>query len=203
MVCAECRIPNPDDNRFCGQCGAALGNTLEETIRRKGFRDRQATEIEITEGVVERLMKWSKWLAAAVGVPLAVFVLMIGWSYHDVRSAVAIGKEEIQHSVAEGKKDIDSVRGEIAPLKEEVTQLQSDVNGYQHVNQHIADIQKRLTAVQGQVIDLGKRSLKVDSIELTGAGPGHVEFGELGCGTMPQREFCSVSRILLIQFFFR
>ena len=39
MDCIECKSSNPDDNRFCGQCGAELGRTLEETVRKK-FRDR-------------------------------------------------------------------------------------------------------------------------------------------------------------------
>ena len=56
MDCIDCKATNPEGNRFCGQCGAELGRTLDETVRKKGFLDRQTTEMEITESVAGRLM---------------------------------------------------------------------------------------------------------------------------------------------------
>ncbi len=194
MDCIECKTANPDDNRFCGKCGAELGRTLEETVRKKGFRDRQATEMEITEAVVERLMKWSKWLGAIAAVVLGLFAVMLGWSYHDVRTAVNAGKSEIETSVKDGKAEIEGVRQNVSGLRDQVNQLQSDINSYQLVNRHIEEIQKKLTAVQDQVIDLGKHKLKASSLELTGPGPGNFFFGETGCPFLPTKgvTFCAL-----------
>ncbi|MBV9180010.1 MAG: hypothetical protein JO356_01745 [Acidobacteria bacterium] len=84
----ECRATNADDNRYCGKCGAELGRTLDETVRKKGFGDRQATEMEITAAVVETFRKWAGWLGSATGLILALFAFMLGWSYHDLKQAV-------------------------------------------------------------------------------------------------------------------
>jgi hypothetical protein len=181
MDCIECKIANPDGNRFCGQCGAELGRTLDETVRKKGFRDRQATEMDITESVVERLMKWGRWLAATVGVILTLFAIMLGWSYHDVRAAVKAGTDQIDAAVKDGEKDIAAVRDTTAGLKKQVAQLQSDTEGYAQVNQRIAKLQEGLTRVRKDIVDLGNRRLRVGTLETTGEGPSSLSLGRLGC----------------------
>ena len=52
--------------------------TLRETVLTKGFRDRQATEMEITESVANRLMKWGGWLTAIAALILAGWVSCCG-----------------------------------------------------------------------------------------------------------------------------
>src|SRR5437868_14257355 len=106
MDCTQCRITNPHDNRYCGKCGAELGHTLDETVRRKGFRDRLATEMEITEAVVERLIKWWKWLGLSFGAVVVVFGILVGKNYLDIHATVAAAKSQIENSVNEGRKDI-------------------------------------------------------------------------------------------------
>jgi hypothetical protein len=34
MHCAECKTTNAEGNSFCGRCGAELGHTLDETVRK-------------------------------------------------------------------------------------------------------------------------------------------------------------------------
>ncbi len=183
MDCIECKATNPDGNRFCGQCGAELGRTLDETVRKKGFRDRQATEMEIAESVVVRLMKWATWLGSITAVIVALFGLMLGWSYHDVRTAVESGKTQIDAAVREGTKDIDVVTQATTGLNIEVKQLQFDVDRYKQVNSMIAKVQKELTEVKKDVVDLGNRTLKVGSLETTGTGASYLGFGKLGCSS--------------------
>jgi hypothetical protein len=91
MDCIECSKSNPFGNRYCGRCGAKLGRSSVETVRKNGFRDRNAIEVEIAESVVERLMKWAKWLGTVAAVFVAAFVIMLGKSYQDVRTAVSTG----------------------------------------------------------------------------------------------------------------
>jgi integrase len=78
MHCIECTTANPDTNHFCSECGAELGHTLSETLRKKGLRDRHMIEMEITESVAERLMKWAAWTRNTVGVIVALFALLLG-----------------------------------------------------------------------------------------------------------------------------
>jgi hypothetical protein len=144
MDCIECKTASPEGNHFCGQCGAELGRTLDETVRKKGFRDRQATEMEITESVANRLMKWGGWLAAIAALIIASFGIALRLIYTDARTALEVGKTQIQSTVAdgkntintavaEGKKNIDAVRQTSDALKGEVKGIESDINGYKEV----------------------------------------------------------------------
>ena len=180
MDCIECKATNPDSNHFCGQCGAALGRTLAETVR-KEFRDRQAIEVDITESVVARLMRWSTWLGSIVALLVALFGLMLHGYYHDVGTTVENGKRDIMTAVQQGQNDIDAVRQTIPGLKQQVVALQTDINQYKKVNSDIEKLQAQLTSVKGQIVDLGARDLKANSVITTGSGPGYFAIGELGC----------------------
>ncbi|MEQ1845610.1 MAG: hypothetical protein ABL983_08535 [Nitrospira sp.] len=181
MDCIDCKATNPDGNHFCGQCGAELGRSLEETVRKKGFRDRQAMEMEITESVTGRLMKWAQWLGSIVAVIVFLFTLMIGKGYSDVWTTVEKGKTEIETSVQEGKKVIDEVRQTTTGIKEQVKQLQSDIDRYKQVNIEIAKLQKQFNEAEEKIVDLGKRGLKANTLETTGPGPSLISFGKIGC----------------------
>ncbi|MGD1213358.1 MAG: hypothetical protein ABR861_00035 [Terriglobales bacterium] len=174
MDSIESKTTKPDGDNFCDKCGA-------ETVRKNGFRDRQATEMEITESVAARLMKWAGWVRNTVGVIVALFALLLGWSYLDVRRAVENAKVEIDNAAADAKKDIDAVRRTTSGLKGEVAQIQSDIDGYKQVNAKIGQVQKELTEVKKSVVDFGKRDIKANSFMSTGPGPGRIQFGETGC----------------------
>src|SRR6266436_9048147 len=133
MDSSESKTTKPEDDKFCDKCGA-------ETVRKNGFRDRQATEMEITESVAARLMKWAGWVRNTVGVIVALFALLLGWSYVDFRKGVESTRVEIGTAAADAKKDIDAVRRTTAGLKEEVAQIQSDIDGYRQVNAKIAKL---------------------------------------------------------------
>jgi hypothetical protein len=170
MDCIECKTPNPMDNLYCGKCGAELGRTLDETVRKKGFRDRQATEIEITEAVMTRLMKWTTWLGTVAGLIVLLFGILVGKSCEDVRTTVATGKGQIEAAVLEGKKDIESARTDISSLqqstgvlKKEYADLQSDAGKYRQLTARVEQLQKEFSDANGrwQDVDLHVRSLHI------------------------------------------
>jgi gas vesicle protein len=183
MNCIECKATNPDTSRYCGHCGAELGRTLDETIRKKGFRDRQATEMEITTSVVGRLMTWLTWLGSIATVIVALFGLLIGWSYRDVRTAVASGKTQIDAAVREGVNIINAEKQTAEKLNDQLEQLKSNVDQYSQVNKSIEKLQKEIIAVQGQIVDLGEKGLRANSLETTGPGPASIGFNKMGCPT--------------------
>lgn len=196
MVCVECKVPNPDENKYCGQCGALVGHTLAETIRREDLRGRGTIETEITEAVFERLVKWSKWLFSVLGIILALFGVLLGWKYTDFRhsvnavqdqiqQSVNTGQQQIQQSVTSAEQEIDKARAPTAGMKQEVDELQTQIQHYKEVNQKIAGLQEDFKNLN-DVIDIGKRKLKASSIETTGPGFPTLGFGpQLGCPASP------------------
>ena len=70
-----------------------------------------------------------------------------------------------------------------ARTKEQYGQLQADIGRYTRVNQKIEEVQKQLTEVKGQIVDLGNRTLRVGTLETTikeGVGSS-LAFPSLGC----------------------
>ncbi len=156
LRCVECNKPNPAGNRYCGQCGAELGHTLDETVRKRGFRDRQATEMEVTEAVAERLIKWVKWLGIIAAVPLTLFALALGKGYVDIRATVQEGKTDIATAVRQAKTDIDEVARATPGLKAQVAQLRSDFNQYEQVVSQTKSQSQELQRLQDRVNELNR-----------------------------------------------
>lgn len=196
MNCIECKTANPDGNSYCGKCGAELGRTLDETVRKKDFRDRQATEMEITEAVASRLLKWGSWLGTIVAL---IFTLIGFVFYRDTRAvldtgktqieaAVADGKNNINNAVAQGKNNIADATKNLAAIKQsaddlgkQVGQLRSDIKGYKEVN---GEMEKLREQFHGQTTDLSKLDLKVHKLEVLGSGePNSISWdsGRTGC----------------------
>jgi hypothetical protein len=118
-----------------------------------------------------------------------MFAVMLGWSYHDVRTAVGLGEAQIDSAVREGKVEIDAVRQRTTELSKEVKQLQLDIDGYNQVSSKIAKVEKDLTGVKKEVIDLGNRTLRAGSLETTGSGPTWFGIGQIGCPPSPEKKW--------------
>lgn len=183
MECIECKATNAQENRFCGKCGAELGHTLDETVRKKGFRDRQATEMEITAAVVERLLKWTTWLGSALALILLAFGFFVGKSWLDIRAAVTSGQGQIATAVKDGTDQIESARSDIsalqqktAELKSEYDQLQPQASKYKLVTQRVDQLQHELNdaTAKWKDIDLTVRSVRTTEV------PGKPSFLGLG-----------------------
>jgi hypothetical protein len=165
MQCTECKADSPEGKTYCGDCGALLGKTLEETTK-ENFRDRQALEIGITEAVFEKLTKWVKWLGIFTAIPLGLLVAVLTLlglrSYSDITKVMDVGKAEILAIVASAKKDLPNsvesarrdvadLQAKVAGLKKEYESIESDLHNYQRVNQRISKLQGDLQTVQGQI----------------------------------------------------
>jgi hypothetical protein len=80
MECPKCKTPNPDDKRFCGDCGAGL-DPVDEDFRqrvhellREHLKDQKLVEIETADAVIARL----KTLAKPFLYTLALFITVLG-----------------------------------------------------------------------------------------------------------------------------
>lgn len=164
MDCIECKTTNSDENLFCGKCGAEIGRSLAETVR-KGFRDRRVIETEITESVAERLVKWGRWIAVSLAIIVGLFGFLLGKSYYDITKAVGRGETEISKVVTEGskeisgavseaKKEVASTRTDTDEVGKGVRQLQGDIKKYQEVNQEMEKLQKQFHGHRDEDADL-------------------------------------------------
>ena len=52
MICPECRAKNPDDARFCGNCGYNFQNQMVETDQEKKKKERKKIILYILVGIV-------------------------------------------------------------------------------------------------------------------------------------------------------
>ena len=52
MICPECRAKNPDDARFCGNCGYNFQNQIVETEQEKKKKERKKIILYILVGIV-------------------------------------------------------------------------------------------------------------------------------------------------------
>jgi hypothetical protein len=190
MNCIACDAVWPEGNKFCGQCGAEVGRTLPETILRNDVRDRRTIEMEITDNVLTRLVRWSGWLAAIWATVLAAFGLALSLVYHDAKSAAEAGRAQIEATVKSGEENIATklaeATTEVSATKQnadqllaQVKQLQSDVTGFKEVTDEMETLRKQF---HGQTEDLKKLDLRVHSVETFGTDrPPALIFKQLGC----------------------
>lgn len=189
MDCVACKRTCPESDRFCGLCGSELGLSIPSTILKNALRDRRAVEIEITESVMDRLMKWGRWLGAVAALIVAGFAFALGLVYHDTRAVLDAGKAQVESAVADGKSNINAAAGEAArkidaisknadDLGREESQLQSNLSSYKEVNGEMEKLRKQF---HGQTDDLSKLDLRVHTLETVGSGPASVSFVRLGC----------------------
>jgi hypothetical protein len=194
MNCIACGAVCPDGNKFCGQCGAEVGRTLPETILRNDLRDRRTIEMELTDNVLTRLVRWGGWLAAIGVAVLAAFGLALSLVYHDAKSAAEAGKAQIEATVksgeenittnlAEATREVSATKQNADQLLAQVKQLQSDVRGFKEVTDEMETLRKQF---HGQTEDLKKLDLRVHSVETVGTeGPPALIFTRLGCKPSP------------------
>jgi hypothetical protein len=96
-------------------------------------------------------------------------------------SEVAKALDSITPGIESSQRALSELRRTATSLSGQYGQLQLDVSRYKQVNEKIEEVQKQLTAVQGQIIDIGKRELRAERFTATGPGPSGISFGRLGC----------------------
>jgi len=180
MNCVECKAANPENSRYCNQCGAMIGRSLEETVQKK-LRDRKAIEAEITESVAKRLMTWVGWVRNTVVLILALFAFLVGLSYLDWHKDVESAKAQMGSLLTDAKNDVQSLKQDTTGLKDEVKQVRSDTESYKQTNVKIANLQKQILEVKDQVVDLGNKSLKAGKLEITSKEHTMEFWGNPGC----------------------
>lgn len=156
------------------------------------LREKNAREIELTEAVAARFLKWSKLVGGIAAGLVLLFVVLFGKSYSDFHQAVVDGESQIGRNVSDGvhqigasvdaaKSTISGAQTSIPGIDRDISQLQSDVAKYKAVDQHIDKLQSDVTGLQHDVVDLGHKTLKASVLQATGPGASLFSFGKTGC----------------------
>jgi hypothetical protein len=188
MNCHVCAEPNSKTALYCENCGEPLTVAAASVRRERERREKQTRENELTEAVATRLMKWAKIFLFVTAIPVALLLIVIGKAtFSDIPKSVEAAKAEINASKDSVLSNIAYIQSQLSPIQNRVTLIQSDLTKYQQVNSEIGKLQSSLKQVQGDIVDLGKRTLKVGKIEAVdaiSAGVGKpllLEGGMTGC----------------------
>jgi hypothetical protein len=207
MVCPKCKAPNPDEKRFCADCGCGLDPVDEEFrsrvkgLLREHLKDQKLVEIETADAVMARL----KTMARPFLYVLALFLTVLGIlgfrSLRDVfealksEQATAVQKlrEQASNESRALTSEADAIRAQfrkigdqqelVAQLRQTESQLRSIQMASQGLKQRYEKLGTELAMSQGGGVSAGngaRTALKAPSEAGIRAGGGG---GGSGSGT--------------------
>jgi hypothetical protein len=119
MNCPHCNTPSQEGKKYCADCGTPLDqqtaylkayvtSRVGEAVEEK-FKDRRLVDIETSQAVVERLQGWAKLFAFFVGIPVALFLIVLGIAgfqkFSDFSKLVASVEDQIRPKIEQAKAD--------------------------------------------------------------------------------------------------
>jgi uncharacterized membrane protein YvbJ len=79
--CPQCKADNSEGKNFCSDCGSLLTPQLKPLVRsqveeyiQEHFKDQKVVDIETSEAIAERFLKWGKWFL----IPATILLTLIG-----------------------------------------------------------------------------------------------------------------------------
>ena len=155
MECPKCKSINPDDKKYCGDCGGVLSIEsrpildLADPHIRKGLqdavkdqlKDQKVVEIEITQAIAARLSDWAKLFGFFVGIPLAVFAIVLGFlgfkTFSDFASVVDKAQRDVTGSLQQAQREADTLRTEADSLKADYQNLKTQFGDIRTLSQEV------------------------------------------------------------------
>jgi hypothetical protein len=167
--CAKCKATNPDQARFCADCGALLDpelGSLEEIlsgkvreqvrdILKENYKEQKLLEIETSQAVATRLADWAKLLGFFIGIPIGLLFLVLGAiglkTYSDFSNQVHAAQTEIEQQVHKAQTEI-GVRLDTA--QKAASKLQSDASTISREYENLTAGLENTKRLAGQVGEL-------------------------------------------------
>jgi predicted RND superfamily exporter protein len=117
MKCPQCAADNTEGKNFCSDCGVLLTPQLIPVIRnqvedyiRENFKDQKLIELETTEAVATRVLKWAKiYYATPIAVLVIIFALLGISDYSDFHKTVQRATNDIK---AEGDTATNDIKAQ-------------------------------------------------------------------------------------------
>lgn len=168
MTCPQCGREIPAEFQYCGNCGSRASaesletlvlrvRNLEKNLSRKNSE--KFTELELTERVASRLIRWSKIFAFLVGIPIvlwaATLALFTGRSFKSLHDVAESAKNAVVAVSNQAKSEAESARSTAqqvgAESRELGEQLQSAKQNIDNLTIQIRDRTKTLESLGTQV----------------------------------------------------
>jgi hypothetical protein len=179
MACSFCQADNPEDNKYCGQCGAPLDpivgrlqNHLESRLKLEvertleaRLKDQKVVELETSLAIAERLSNWAKLFGAFIGIPVAALALTLGFlgfrTYKDFADLIRGAQATITPKLEQATREAETALGK---AKEASSQVQKLGDLAEQASQSFSDVSKKLAEVatlSGEVSQLKSRASDV------------------------------------------
>jgi uncharacterized protein YoxC len=120
-------------------------DTLNTEIKQR-FQDEKAVELEITEKIADRAIKWAKVFGFFAGIPLAIFAIILSFLGIKTYSDLQKSSEKVTTATSqlgEAQKTLKSAQESSQKLIDATAQVESD-------------IQKRLKALLENIVSIEK-----------------------------------------------
>lgn len=152
MECPVCKSSNPDDKKFCGDCGTQVrvdANLSEGELRKRikaviseELKDQNVVEVEVTERIVDRVSTWARLLGYFAGIPLALLLLVLGGvgvkKYSDLWQLADAAESKIKPAVENASKQAENLSKQTEHLR-----LQTEA-----AQKQLADIEPTMAAIR-------------------------------------------------------
>jgi len=150
VQCTRCKSDNPESNKFCGLCGAALtaDPIVQAAVRdeiESRLRDRNVVEVEVAERVFDRLTNWGKTLSWLLG--LNVVILGVTLSYWGITSFHKLLEEFRTEAKQRMEEQLKTTSEEVAKTAREKSEEQLD----QAVTNAVQGFQGEIQGAQSKV----------------------------------------------------
>jgi hypothetical protein len=154
MQCSVCNAANPEGKRFCGDCGeplqanqSGIRRLVEQEISAR-LKDQKLVELETSQAIISRLMDWARIFGYAIGIPLTLLGLVLGFlgvkSYSDFSkfsTLVETARKDAADRIQQAKKANDD-------LVAEQTKLRSQLEEISQVSVELQSVSKRLDRLE-------------------------------------------------------
>jgi hypothetical protein len=164
MNCNNCKAANPEGKKYCGDCGAALdlsavakdaGESAVQQRIRVQAKDQKLVEVELIEAVVNRLSNWAKLFGFFVGIPVALFLALLGLlgykTYSDFKSLIDTGKEEITKKLDEAQKQVQTIKNRSDGLEVEYKKVESRLAEFGALDQKVGNLETAVGRIATKV----------------------------------------------------
>jgi hypothetical protein len=165
VECARCKAPNPDGNRFCGDCGAPLEPAIADAkgvpdiqlrgqvaeIIKEHYKDQKIVEIETAQAIASRLLDWAKLLGFFVGIPVAVLLLILGVlgisKYSDFSDKIDKAQLDIGAKLTDAQNSLAKIQANSASLGNAYDQLSARYENTKAVADKLDAVAKKVDAI--------------------------------------------------------